>query len=291
MNVEELMRRVRRVELRTRGIAGTLTSGTAQTRFRGHGIEFLEVREYVPGDDTRHIDWNVTARVGRPYVKRYAEDREKTVVLLVDGSASIRFGSAAVRKSDAVAETVAVVALAAAQNNDAVGAILFSRTVDRHVAPGRGESHALRLIRDVLAFDPRDSSTDLNVALRALDAVHRRRCLVFLISDFLVSGWERQLRISARRHDLAAFWIEDEREGHLPDCGMVEFEDAESGEHWLVDTSDPAVREAHEAAARRHAQHLRDVFREAGVDFLRIVANSPYLHDLLGFLQHRGRGG
>ena len=241
MTATELARKVRSVELRARRTVGELISGAYHSAFKGQGMEFQEVREYVPGDDTRAIDWNVTARVGRPYVKRFAEERDQTVMLVLDGSGSQAFGVRGAFKRDVAAEILAILAFAAAYNKDEAGLIVFTGEVELYVPPGSGETHVLRLIRDVLAFEPRGGGTNLARALEFLTKVRRRRSLVFLISDFQDRGFERQLRIAGRRHDLIAVSVSDAREESLPDCGLMECEDAESGERWLIDTSDSAV--------------------------------------------------
>ncbi len=285
MNTAELARKVRLVELRGRKTVGGLVSGAYRTAFKGQGIEFLEVREYVAGDDTRSIDWNVTARMGRPHLKRFAEEREETVMLVVDGSASNRFGSGPVWKSEAAAELYAVLALAAIQNNDQTGLLIFTDAVELYVPPRRSESHVRRLIREILAFEPRGKGTDIGRALDFLGKVRRRRSLVFLISDFQDEGFEAPLRIAARQHDLMAISVFDAREERMPDCGLVEFEDAESGARWVMDTADPVVREAYERSTGEGVERLREVFREAGVDHLRVEAGADCFHDLVEFLR------
>lgn len=289
MTATELARKVRSVELRARRTVGELVSGAYHSAFKGQGMEFQEVREYVPGDDTRTIDWNVTARVGRPYIKRYAEERDQTVMLVLDASRSQSFGAASALKRDIAAETLAILAFAAAYNKDEAGLILFTGEVELYVPPGSGETHVLRLIRDVLAFQPRGSGTNLAGALEFLTKVRRRRSLVFVIGDFQDVGFERQLRIAGRRHDVIALSVYDAREQSLPHCGLLECEDAETGERWLLDTSDVAVRRAYEAAASQRAEALRETFRTAGVDHLRIEAGSDYVRHLIAFLRVHGK--
>jgi uncharacterized protein (DUF58 family) len=289
MNPRELARRVRLTELRGRRVAGGVVSGAYHTAFKGQGIEFLEVREYVPGDDTRSIDWNVTARMGRPHLKRFAEEREQTVILMVDGSHSSRFGSGPVLKKDAAAEIYAVLASAASRNKDQTGAIIFTSEVEFYVPPGRGESHVLRLIREVLAFQPKRAGTNIGRALDFLSKVRRRRCLVFLISDFQDERFDLPLRSAAKRHDLVALSIFDPREAELPDCGLMEFEDAESGERRMMDTSDPEVRRLFAYAAEERLAQLCETLRSAGVDHLRIESGSDYFPDLVRFLRVHGR--
>jgi uncharacterized protein (DUF58 family) len=300
VTAEELSRKVRGLELRARNMTGGLISGAYHSAFKGRGIEFLDVREYVPGDDTRTIDWNVTARAGHPFVKRYAEERDETVMLLVDGSLSMRFGSgllssggvlsqsgytAASAKSDTAAEIFAILASAAVQNHDHTGLILFSNQVDLYVPPACSGPHLLRLIREVLAYRPRERGTDIARALEFLGRVRPRRSLAFLISDFLSRGFDKALSAQARRHDLIAVPIYHPRESELPDCGLIDFEDAETGEIWTVDTSDEQVRGAHEREAWQRSEGLARLFRSAGVDALRIAAGSDYLPNLIAFLR------
>jgi uncharacterized protein (DUF58 family) len=288
MTAEELSRKVRGLELRARKMTGGLISGAYHSAFKGRGIEFLDVREYVPGDDTRTIDWNVTARAGHPFVKRYAEERDETVMLLVDGSLSMRVGGGDA-KWDTAAEIFAILASAAVQNHDHTGLILFSQEVDVYVPPACNGPHLLRMIREVLAYQPREGGTDIARALEFLGRVRRRRSLAFLISDFLVSGFvrgfDKPLRAQAKHHDLIAVPIHHPRESQLPDCGLIDFEDAETGEIWTVDTSDEQVRGAHEREAWRRSEGLANLFRSAGVDALHIAAGSDYLASLVAFLR------
>jgi uncharacterized protein (DUF58 family) len=277
------------VELHARRTVGELVSGAYHSAFKGQGIEFQEVREYVAGDDTRAIDWNVTARVGRPYIKRFAEERDQTMMLLLDCSRSQAFGAVGAFKRDVAAEILATLAFAASYNKDEVGMILFTGEIERYVPPAGGETHVLRLIRDVLAFEPRDGGTNLTRALEFLTKVRRRRSLVFVLSDFQDRGFKRQLRIVGRRHDVIAVSLIDAREQRLPDCGLMECEDAESGERYLVDSSDAAVRRAWQDAASQRAEALRETFRTAGIDHLQIEAGSDYVRGLLTFLRRHGK--
>ncbi len=289
MTPRELARRVRLTELRGRRVAGGVVSGAYHSAFKGQGIEFLEVREYVPGDDTRSIDWNVTARVGRPHLKRFAEEREQTVMLMVDGSASSFFGSGAVRKSDTAAEVYSVLASAASRNKDQTGAMVFTSEVEVYVPPGRGESHVLRLIRDLLAFRPRHTGTNIRRALEFLSRVRKRRCLVFLLSDFQDEQFERPLRAAARHHDVVALSFFDPREDQVPDCGLVELEDAESGQVRLIDSASAEFRRIYANASEERALRLREALRAAGADHLRIEAGSDYFPALVRFLRVHGR--
>jgi uncharacterized protein (DUF58 family) len=287
MTAAELARKVRLVELRARRIASGMISGAYHSAFKGQGVEFQEVREYVPGDDTRSIDWNVTARVGRPYLKRYAEERDQCVVILLDASRSLLFGETSALKKDAATEIFAALAFAALYNKDETALILFTGDVELYVPPGRGPRHVLRLIREVLAWEPRSARTSLARALEFLCQVRRRRSLVFVISDFLDHDFDHQLRIAARVHEVVAFRISDPRESALPDCGLVDFFDAESGERWTVDSSDEGVRRVWAEGAQAHEAELRSVFRSAGVDHLHIETGGDCLRRLVPFLLNR----
>lgn len=289
MTAEELSRKVRGLELRARKMTGGLISGAYHSAFKGRGIEFLDVREYVSGDDTRSIDWNVTARAGHPFVKRYSEEREETVMLLVDGSLSMRYGSGAALKSDAAAEIFAILASAAVQNHDQTGLILFSKEVDVYLPPSCKGPHLMRMIREVLSYQPRDGGTSVARALEFLGRVRHRKSLAFLISDFQSRQYEKQLRAQARHHDLIAVPVYDPREARLPDCGLMDFEDAETGQIWTLDTSDEETRNAYEAEAWRRSESLARLFHAAGVDSLTIAAGTDYVPGLIAFLRRHAR--
>jgi len=288
MTTAELARKVRLVELRARKTVGGALSGAYHSAFKGQGVEFQEVREYVPGDDTRSIDWNVTARVGRPYLKRFAEERDQTVVLLLDASRSHFFGTGAAIKYEAAAEVLAILAFAAVYNKDETALILFTDEVEHYVPPGRGPTHVLRIIRDVLAWEPKGHRTSIARALDFLARVRRRRSLAVLISDFLDDHFERPLRICARRHDLIAISVFDPREDRLPDCGLVDVEDAESGQRYTIDTGHPEIRALWEAAAGERAARLQALFRAANIDHLRVEAGADLLRPLIPFLRRHG---
>jgi uncharacterized protein (DUF58 family) len=283
----ELARKVRLIELRARRTVAGMIAGAYHSAFKGQGVEFQEVREYVPGDDTRSIDWNVTARVGRPYLKRYAEERDQCVVILLDASRSQLFGEAAALKKDVTAEIFAALAFAAVNNKDETALILFTDDVELYVAPSRGPRHVLRLIREVLAWQPRGRGTSLARALEFLCRVRRRRSLVFVISDFQDHGFEHQLRAAARFHEVVAFSVYDPREAALPDCGLMDFTDPETGERWTLDTADAALRRAWSEHTQAHFAQLGTVFKSAGVDHLRIETGGDYLRRLVPFLHNR----
>jgi uncharacterized protein (DUF58 family) len=287
MTAAELRRKVLELELRARKNMALVTAGAYRSAFRGKGVEFEEIREYVPGDDARSIDWNVTARLGRPHLKRFSEEREQTLMFLVDASSSTIFGSGATRghKSDAIAELFAILSFAAVTSHDEVGLILFAEGVELYVPPAKGTAHVQRMIRDVVAFEPHGASTGLAGALEFLTNVRRKRAFVFLISDFLVDGISRALRTCAARHDVVAVSVFDPREESLPDCGLIEFEDPESGWHALLDSGDAQVRDAFEAAARQRRDSLAREFRSANIDHLRVKVGTNFVPNLARFLR------
>jgi uncharacterized protein (DUF58 family) len=294
----EVLRQVRQIELRTRGLVNAIFGGEYQSVFRGQGMEFSEVREYEPGDDVRNIDWNVTARTGHPYVKKHVEERELTVLLVVDLSGSEQFGTRGRFKAELAAELAAVLALSAIRNNDRVGLIIFSDYVEHVVPPGKGRRHALRLIRDVLAFRPTGRGTDAGGALDYAARLLAHRGIIFLLSDFAPpSGaeaadgerWEKTLRLVSRRHDLVAISISDPAELALPDIGFVAVEDPESGELAYVDTGDADVREVFGVALLRERMQTRRLFRRLGIDEVEVRTDAPYVRPLLAFFRRRER--
>jgi len=280
-----LSQKVRLLELRARKAIADVRPGNYQSAFRGQGMEFQEIREYSPGDDTRNIDWNVTARLGRPYIKRFSEEREQTVILMVDGSWSTFFGSGSLQKRDAEAEICALLAFAAAHSQDRVGLILFSGDVETYIPPAKGVPHVLRLIREILAFQPRKKGTNIARALEFFGKVQRRSSFAFLISDFQDRNFESHLRVCAQHHDVVAVSVFDAREHQLPDCGLIEFEDPETGKSCLLDTSDPEVRNGYEDSVRQRSHQLKELFQSAGVDHLRITAGIDYFPALTRFLR------
>jgi uncharacterized protein (DUF58 family) len=284
VTASELRRKVLQLELRARETLGGVASGAYRSAFRGRGVEFEEIREYVPGDDVRSIDWNVTARLGRPHLKRFSEEREQTLMFLVDASRSTLFGSGSTRKIDAIVELFAVLAFAAITNNDAVGLILFTGSIEFYVPPAKGIAHVQRMIRDLLAFEPRGTATNLGGALEFFLQTRRKRSFAFLISDYLADNFRSALRACAKRHDLVAVSVFDVREEALQDCGFIELEDPESGTHRFLDTSDLKVRQAFEDAARERRQHLSSLLRSVGVDHLRVEAGSNFIPQLARFL-------
>ncbi len=285
---KEVLKKIRRIQIRTKHMVSDVFSGHYHSVFKGQGMEFHEVREYVPGDDIRAIDWNVTARMGHPFVKKYIEEREMTVMLLVDISASNDFGSTPQLKKDLAAELAALLAFSAIQNNDRVGLVLFTDEVEHYIAPRKGVSHVLRLIRDVLYFEPRRRGTELKPALDFLNHVSPRRAVTFLISDFIFDESIRKpLRITARRHDLIGVIVGDKREQMWPRAGLIEWEDAETGTRHLIDTSNRRTlrRLASMQAARR--RDMLDQLRKSGIDTIEVYAGEEYDRALMRFFRMR----
>jgi uncharacterized protein (DUF58 family) len=289
MTPEEVTHEVRRLEITTRHLVRDIVAGEYSSAFRGRGVEFAEVREYQPGDDIRTIDWNVTARLGSAYVKRYLEERELTVVFVVDRSASGGFGSRVRTRGDLAAEVVAVLAFAAARNNDRVGLLLATDRVESYTQPRKGRRHALRVISELLAFTPEGHGTDLGVALTTLESSLHRRAVIFLVSDFLATSYEPALARLARRHDLVAIQIVDPRERELPDVGLVTLWDPESGDWRVVDTGDSDVRRRFSERATAFDRGLERMLRERGADLLRLDTGRPYAEPLLAFFRRRER--
>jgi len=285
----EVLRTVRRIEIRTRRLVQESMAGEYLSVFRGRGMEFSEVREYQIGDDIRTIDWNVSARMGHPFVKKYVEERELTVFLAVDVSGSKSFGSTGKTKSELAAEIGALLAFSAIKNNDRVGAILFSSQVEKYIPPKKGRSHVLRVIREILSFEPREKGTSISAALEYAGRVLRRHCVLFLISDFLDTGYEKALRIASKKYDVVALSIDDPREEEIPAVGLVEVQDAETGETRILDTSDRRFRSepARRAAERRAV--LSSELRRAGVDLIRLTTTTPYDVPLVRYFEERAR--
>lgn len=284
---KEVLRRVRELEIRTRRAVRDILAGQYGSVFKGRGIEFSEVRAYEPGDDIRTIDWNVTARFGHPFVKRFVEERELTVLLALDCSGSENFGTSAVLKFERAAEAAALIAAAAIRNNDKVGLIIFTDRIEKYIRPQKGRRHILRVIREALFARPTGNRTDITAALRHISNVCKRRAIVFVISDFLDSGYERELAALARRHDLVAVSIDDPAELELPSSGLMFLEDAEDARRMLVDTSDSRLRRAYKEAGLSRIAARSAVFRRAGVDEIRLSTAVPALGGLLEFFRVR----
>ena len=287
MLTSEQIKAVRKIQIRTSHLVSDLFAGQYQSVFKGRGMEFAEVRHYLPGDDVRTIDWNVTARTGVPHVKRFVEERELTVMLLVDASASTRFGSVKLLKSEVAAELAALFAFSAITNNDKVGLVIFSNQIELALRPKKGTRHVLRVIREVLSFSPRGIGTNIAAALEHLEHVAKRRCVTFVISDFLDPGARLALKIANRRHDVIAVVLDDPRDFNLPDVGLVELQDAETGEVLLVDTGDGRVRRAFEQQAEAARRERERMLRGVDVDAIAVRTDRPYTEALLRFFRMR----
>jgi uncharacterized protein (DUF58 family) len=285
----EILRKVRRIEITTNRLVNESLAGEYHSVFKGRGMEFSEVREYQYGDDVRSIDWNVTSRMGHPFVKVHVEERELTVMLVVDVSGSGQFGTRRQFKREIEAEICALLAFSAIKNNDRVGLLAFTDRIEKFLQPKKGKDHVLRVIREVLYFRPRGLGTDLGMALEHLYRTITKRSVVFVVSDFLTSGFERPLRVAARKHDLIAVTVTDPREEDLPPVGLLALEDAETGETALVDASDRRTRQRFRdwSAARRAARGT--LFRSVGIDALELYTDRPYDVPLVRFFQRRAR--
>jgi len=285
----EVIRRVRRIEITTRRLVNDVFAGEYRSTYRGRGMEFNEVREYRPGDDIRSIDWNVTARTGDPHVKVFVEERELTVVLMVDMSSSGEFGSVTRAKRNLAVEVAALLAFAAIRNNDRVGLIAFTDRIEKYVPPKKGVDHGMRLISELVRLEPSGTKTDLAGALEYLMRVQRRRSVVFLLSDFLAEAYDKNMRIVNRRHDLTVLPLSDPLEETLPDVGLVWLEDAETGRRTLVDTSDRQVRlTVSKSSAERRAQ-LDYLFRSSDIDAVPLRTDHDYATPLVNFFRQRAR--
>jgi uncharacterized protein (DUF58 family) len=289
MITPETMQQIRRIQIRTRRVVDSILAGHYESAFRGRGMEFREVREYTPGDDVRMIDWNVTARTGDPYVKLLAEERELTVMLMVDMSGSGRFGSVNRFKNELAAELCAVLAFSAIRNNDKVGLIVFTDDVELYVPPGKGRRHVLRVIREVLYFEPERRGTNIPHALHFMNRVTRRHAVVFLISDFMAADFEQPLKMANQRHDVIAVPVTDPREERLPDAGLIAVRDAETGRESIVDTGDVYVRQAYEKAAGSRRRRRSELLTRARVDVIPVRTDQPYAAELMRFFRRRER--
>lgn len=285
----EVLRQIRHLHLFARKAVEDLLGGEYRSVFKGMGIAFEEVREYQPGDDVRTIDWNVTARMGHPYIKRFVEERELTLILMVDVSGSQKFGTHYQQKREVAAELAALLAFSAVSNNDKVGLIAFSDGIEKYLPPRKGTRHVLRLIRDILYFEPQRQRTSLREGLDFLNRVQHRRAIVFLLSDFLDHGYERLLRRTGRHHDLVLVRIVDPREQELPAVGLLELEDAETGEQMLIDTSSRSVREAYSQAAVQRRAELRQLAESARIDLIEVATDGRHLDALVRFFELRER--
>ncbi len=287
IDTAELMKQVRRIRVITNRQVDEFLSGEYHSVFKGQGIEFDEVREYVSGDDVRSIDWNVTARMGHPFVKRFCEERELTIVFMVDVSGSQRFGSEKKSKIEAAAELTCLLALSAIKNQDKVGLVLFSDRIDKFIPPRKGRKAAMRLVREVLAAEATTHRTDIGAAFRFLNKVQKRKAVVFLISDFMDAGYDKQLRIVSQKHDLICCPVADPREITIVNSGLIEIEDPETGELCLIDTASSAFRNSYHSAAESHRNALADTFRRIRVDTISLSTDRPFVEDVRKLFKKR----
>lgn len=291
METSELLQRVRKIEIKTRGLTNNIFAGEYHTAFKGRGMTFSEVREYQYGDDIRNIDWNVTARYNHPYVKIFEEERELTVMLLIDVSASRNFGTVSKLKKNQITEIAAVLAFSAIQNNDKIGVIFFSDKIEKFIPPKKGHTHILHIIRELIDFTPERKQTDITLALQYLTNAIKKRCTCFLVSDFMDEhDFEHPLLIANKKHDIVALRVYDLRENELPAVGLLYLKDAETGERIWVDTSDRRVREEYKKYMQTREKDLERVFKRSGVDVATISADEDYVRALITLFKKRGTG-
>ncbi len=289
MVTHEILDKLRYIQIYSSKAVNEMLAGEYHSVFKGRGVEFHEVREYQTGDDIRSVDWNVTARMGRPFVKRYVEERQLSLFFVVDLSASGNFGSAEKAKNEIVAELCALLAFSAIKNNDNVGLVIFAGKVELFVPPGKGTSHVLRIIRMLLSFEPSSKGTDISGALEYLGRLHYKKSVVFLVSDFLDSGYQEPMQVIARRHDLIAVSVRDPGEMRLPDAGLVALVDAENGKRVVVDSSCPPVRKAFAQRALERQRKLAESFASMEIDHIPVECGDDYLRDLIIFFRQRER--
>ena len=287
MEATELLKKVRKIEIKTRGLTRQVFAGEYHSAFKGRGISFSEVREYGYGDDIRSIDWNVTARFNHPYVKVFEEERELTVMLLIDVSGSGRFGTESAYKREVATEIAAILAFSAIQNNDKIGVILFSDVVEKFIPPQKGKKHILRIIRELLYFNPEGKSTSLNEPLRYLTNAIKKRCTAFIISDFIAPGFEKSMRIASNKHDIVAIRVYDRSEQLLPDLGFIMTSDPETGEEKMIDTSSRKIRKAYSEWWVNQKAIADELFSRCGIDLAEIRTGEDYVRPLITLFKKR----
>ncbi len=289
MDTTELLKKVRKIEIKTKGLSRHIFSGEYHSAFKGRGMSFSEVRSYQYGDDVRNIDWNVTARTGEPHVKIFEEERELTVMLLIDMSRSAYFGTVNQFKQGIITEICAVLSFSAIQNNDKVGVIFFTDKIEKFIPPKKGKQHILRIIRELIDFHPEDRGTNLGEALRYFTNVVKKRSICFVLSDFMTRGYQTPLRIAARRHDVIAIHLFDPKEQTLPNVGLIRAQDAETGEMAWLDTSSAFLRKRYSAWFNENLQYFKTTFAKSGVDTMSIRTDENYVSSMLNFFKKRGR--
>jgi len=288
METSELLKRVRHIEIKARGLSQNIFAGQYHSAFKGRGMIFSEVREYQYGDDVRDIDWKVTARYNRPYVKVYEEERELTVMLIIDVSRSLTFGSSTMIKQDMVAEIAATLAFSAILNNDKIGVIFFSEEVEKFIPPRKGSKHILYIIREILGFKPKNKGTEISVALRYLTNAIKKRCTAFLISDFIdPDDYKQSLRIANRKHDVVAIQVYDKLSTNLKPIGLMKVKDPETEEETWIDTSSQKVRSEYSTWWNKRQEEMHDAFRQSGVDYISVSTDDDYVKSLLQLFQQR----
>tara|TARA_R110002049_G_scaffold224203_4_gene395928 strand:- start:5787 stop:6665 length:879 start_codon:yes stop_codon:yes gene_type:complete len=286
-DTKALLKRVRKIEIKTRGLSTQVFSGEYHSAFKGRGMAFSEVREYQPGDEIRTIDWNVTARFNKPYIKVFEEEREMTVMLIIDVSGSENFGSQKKTKKEQIIEICAVLAFSAINNNDKVGVLFFSDQVEKFIPPKKGKSHILMIIRELLEFTPKSKGTNIKEALNYFNRVVKKKCTAFIISDFMDTAFEEALKMTNNKHDLVALNIYDQLEDELPNVGMIQLRDAETGEQRWINTSDKAVRQDYKKGVLKRKKILEQTFRKSGIDVANINADESYVAPLMNLFKRR----
>jgi uncharacterized protein (DUF58 family) len=283
----ELIKKISSIHIKSNYLVNDILAGEYESAFRGRGMEFEEVREYIPGDDIRNIDWNVTARMGHPYVKMFHEERELTIMLMIDVSSSGQFGSVKELKNEVSAEIAAILAFTAIKSNDKVGLIIFSDRIEKFIPPKKGRSHVWKVIREIIQYRPLKRKTDISKSLEFFNRVMKRRCICFLLSDFLTDGYEKNLLITNKKHDVIAVTITDPRELNMPKLGIIELEDVETGEPIIIDTYAKNVTERFNYMAMERADKLKKKLRSMNVDSIDIVTDKPYIHPIMKFFKMR----
>ena len=289
MDTKELLKKVRKIEIKTRRLSDHIFGGEYHSTFKGRGMTFSEVRQYQYGDDVRAIDWNVTARYNEPYIKVFEEERELTMMLLVDVSGSELFGTSTQFKKDTVTEIAATLAFSATQNNDKVGLILFSDDIELFIPPKKGKSHVLRIIRELIEFQPKSKKTNIDAALKFLSSVMKKRAIVFMLSDFMDEDYEKTLKIAAKKHDLTGIRVYDKYDEEIPSLGMVTMLDSETGDVRLINTASKSVRSSYKLNALRLADYYINMFKRSGAGSVTTRVDENYVKKLLGYFKHKGR--
>ena len=289
MSTSSLLKKVRKIEIKTRGLSNHIFAGEYNTAFKGKGMAFSEVREYQSGDDVRSIDWNVTARYNSPYIKIFEEEREMTVMLLVDVSGSGNFGTKQQFKREIATELSAVLAFSAIKNNDKVGVIFFSDIIEEFIPPKKGKSHILRIIRQILSFKPQNKKTNISQAIEYFNNVMKKRCICFILSDYISSSFEKPLRVASKKHDVVALKVSDKREKTIPNIGIVPFKDSETEKVILLDTSSKLIRETFQKKQKEKQSEIEKLFPRCGVDLININTGEDYVKPLINFFKNRDR--